>query len=206
MVNAKLPNMTWLVFDPFEYNIAEWEETYGIYISTQQSLINGRVLIKAGQVDPALDAAYYIFDSSASFKGPFIGPGAPGAGAYRVKNEMPNTKFPALVFGLEQQAEVNGIKEKAAMNYASLIPAFLQDTFTPQNTIIVWLQKDYTSATYISNINGNATYVHFEGALNKVSLVYDPKTGFFIPSKSKDANLSLEDTPNIKFVERGGLF
>ena len=42
------------------------------------------------------DAAYYSFDSSATFKGPYTDSGAPGIGSYKVINNMPYAQYAAL--------------------------------------------------------------------------------------------------------------
>jgi len=213
-VGGSSPNVTWLVFDPFQGNKVEWEEQYSIYASPNQVIQNGAVITRLSETDfPANDAAYYSFDSTATFQGPFTDSGAPPSGSYKVVNNMPHTQYPALTFGLQQKASINGSGINPSPLNAAVVPAALNATFTPLTTVYVWLQASYTSGTVITQVNGNATIVTFGGSVTEKSLVYNPATGTFIPSSGGNvtalasfAALASFDDPDVKILKQAGVY
>ncbi|UCH98429.1 MAG: hypothetical protein JSV88_16730 [Candidatus Aminicenantes bacterium] len=205
-VGGGTPNVTWLVFDPFGGNKVEWQEEFGIYASPNQVIQNGAVISRLSEVFPALDAAYYSFNAAATFEGPFTGSGAPGKGQYKVNNDMPNTSYPVLTFGLEQKASINASGIAPSPINAALVPAAFQVTFTPLTTVFVWLQAEFTSGTVITDINGNATSVTFGGAITSQTLVYDPATGRFVPSGADGKPIPMEKAAHVKLLQRPGVF
>lgn len=200
------PDVTWLVFDPFQGNKVEWEEEFGIYASPNQVIQNGAVITRLSEKFPAQDAAYYSFDSSATFAGPFTDSEAPGVGQFKVINNMPNTSYPALTFGLEQKASINGKNITPSPINAALVPAAFNATFTPLTTVFVWLQGEFTSGTVITQINGKATSVVYGGAITSQTLVYDPATGKFVPASADGKKISLDKTPHIRLLDRVGTY
>lgn len=190
-VGSASPNVTWLVFDPFQANKIQWEEQFSIYASPQQILQNGAVISRLSETDfPATDAAYYSFTSSATFSGPFTGSGAPGVGSYQVNNDMPNTQYPALTFGLQQQATINGANINPSPLNAALVPAALSAVFTPLTTVYIWLQASFRSGTVITQISSKSTVVTFGGTVTQKSLKYNPATGTFVPVSASTASLN----------------
>ena len=204
-VSGGSPNVTWLVFDPFEGNKVEWTEEFGIYASPNQEIQNGAVITRLSEVFPAQDAAYYNFDSSATFNGPNTGSGAPGVGEYKVYNDMPVSNYPALTFGLEQKAAINGTGIDPSPINAALVPAALNATFTPLTTVYVWLQATFTSGTVITSINGDATSVVYGGSTTSQTLTYDPATGRFVPASEEGKIQSLSKFPNVSLLQRAGV-
>ncbi|WP_430013551.1 hypothetical protein ACQY1Y_21710 [Microcystis ichthyoblabe FBCC-A1114] len=213
-VGASSPNVTWLVFDPFQGNKVQWEEQYSIYASPNQVIQNGAVITRLSETDfPANDAAYYSFDSTATFQGPFIDSDAPPRGSYKAINNMPNTQYPALTFGLQQKASINSKGINPSPLNAAVVPAMFPVTFTPLTTVYVWLQASYTSGTVITRVNGNATIVTFGGSVTEKSLVYNPATGTFIPSSAGNvtaldsfAALASFDDPDVKILKQAGVY
>ena len=209
-VGGSSPNVTWLVFDPFQGNKVEWEEQYSIYASPNQVIQNGAVITRLSETD---FPAYYSFDSTATFQGPFTDSGAPPSGSYKVVNNMPHTQYPALTFGLQQKASINGSGINPSPLNAAVVPAALNATFTPLTTVYVWLQASYTSGTVITQVNGNATIVTFGGSVTEKSLVYNPATGTFIPSSGGNvtalasfAALASFDDPDVKILKQAGVY
>ena len=211
-VGTSSPNVTWLVFDPFEGNKVEWEEQYGIYASPNKVIQNGAVISRLSETDfPANDAAYYSFNSTATFSGPFTDSGAPVTGSYKVVNNMPNTQYPALTFGLEQKASINGNGINPSPLNAAVVPDALSATFTPLTTVYVWLQAQFISGTVITEVNGNAAVVTFGGSVTYKSLKYNPATGTFIPSSPANNLAAKEpsnysDDPDVKLLKRAGVY
>jgi hypothetical protein len=182
-VGGANPNVTWLVFDPFQGNTVTWDEDYGIYASPTPIVQNGAVITRLSETPfPAQDAAYYSFTSAALFSGPFTGSGSPGQGSYKVNNNMPSTSYPSLTFGLQQKASINGTGINPSPLNAAVVPAALSATFTPLTTVYVWLQANFQSGTVITEINGNAAIVQFGNGITKQSLAYNPATGMFVPT------------------------
>jgi len=175
--------LAWLVFDPFQINTIQWSDQYSIYASTQSELDNKTVISKTSQTTfPADDAAYYSFNASAIFSGPYPGSGDPPSGAYKVNNYMPSTQYPALTFGLQQTASINEntIDNPSPVN-AAVVPYNYPITFTPVNNIIyVWLQTPLTSGTVIAELPNNSTQVIFDNGKTQQKLQYDSSTGRFI--------------------------
>lgn len=204
-VSESAPNVTWVVFDPWAANKVEWTEEFGIYAAPETAYQNGATITRLSDKFTVEDAAYYTFDSSTTFKGPNTGTEAPGIGQYKVYNEMPNTLYPKLTFGLEQKASVNGGKIDPAPINAALVPAALNATFTPLTTVYVWLQAQYTSGTVITSINGDSTAVTFGGSVTTQALVYDPKTGRFIAA-SADGKALAKVPDHVQSQKRIGVF
>ena len=205
-VNALSPDVTWLVFDPFEGNTVEWQELYGIYASPSQIIENGAVISRLSETNfPATDGAYYSFASSATFMGPFTGSGAPASGSYKVNNNMPFSEYSSLTFGLQQRASINSSSIDASPLNAAVVPAALSATFTPLTTVYVWLQGQFTSGTVITEVNGDAAVVEFGGDVTTQSLTYDPARGTFVPS-SQGRLLDYSESSNVKLLKRAGVY
>lgn len=213
-ISSFTASLIWLVFEPFPYNNITWNEEYSIYCSSQFELTKGTVISKISQTDyPAIDASYYSFTSNGLFDGPFTDSNSPPSGAYKVNNNMPNTQYPALTFGLQQKASINGSGINPSPLNAAVVPAALNATFTPLTTVYVWLQASYTSGTVITQVNGNATIVTFGGSVTEKSLVYNPATGTFIPSSGGNvtalasfAALASFDDPDVKILKQAGVY
>ena len=206
-VGQSSPNVTWLVLDPFEGNKIEWEEQYGIYASPNPIIQNGAIISRLSETDiPATDGAYYAFSSSATFTGPFTDAVAPASGSYKVVNNMPNTQYPALSFGLEQKASINtrGI-DPSPLNAAIVLSQF-SATFTPLTTVYVWLQAEFISGTVITDINGDAAVVTFGGTVIQKSLVFDPTRGSFVPSSPNGNLLDYSPESGVKLLKRAGVY
>lgn len=205
-VGGETPNVTWLVFDPFQGNTVKWTETFGMYASPTLMDQNGAVIRRMSEIFPANDAAYYSFDTSATFKGPFTGPGSPGPGTFKVDNDMPVNQYPFLTFGLMQSATLNGGPIKPSPLNAALVPAAISASFTPITTVYVWLQGQFQSGSVLTEINGDATVVEYSGETKNQSLKYQKETGKFIPADSTGNEIPWEDAPHVSFYQRPGIY
>lgn len=180
---ASAPNVVWLAFSPFEGNQITWEETYGIYASNTQEFSDGTTIMKISETDfPAQDQAYYNFTSSAVFDGPHTGSGAPTKGSYQANNQMPNSQYPKLTFGLEQAAAINGNGITPHPVNAALVLSQETAIFTPYTTVYVWLQANIQSSTVLTVIKSNMAKVLFGGDVTEQTLKYDPAAGVFVPA------------------------
>ncbi len=183
-VDGGTPNVAWVAFDPFENNAVTWSEEFGVYASTTE-IQHGAEIYKMSQTTfPAQDAAYYSFDGSATFAGPFQGTQAPGRGSYRAINNMPSVDYKSLTFGLQQQARINGRLTAPTPVNAATVLATQQATFTPLTTVYAWLQASLVSATMITDVTGDSSKVVFGGSVFSASLKYDPAAGRFVPAST----------------------
>jgi len=179
------PNVAWLVFDPYQGNEVTWEETYGIYASPETRIQNGATITRLNELYPAVSGVYYNFLSSMNFSEPQSGSGAPPQGTYQVNNRMPAASFPALTFGLQQRASINGGDFGPSPINVAVVPASLTAQFTPLTRVVVWVQAYYASGTMITQINGDATAVTFGGRTNEHNLKWNGNYGRFIPTGSR---------------------
>lgn len=203
---ALQPNVIWLAIDPFERNTVVWTDAYAFYASPQQQLVHGAVLSMLTQTTlPVTDAAYYAFTTGMHFTGPFIGAGAPPRGTYQVNNDVPNTQYPALTFGLLQQAELGGTRLSPAPINAAVIPAAFAGQFTPLPAVYVWLQASWLSSTVITQITGNATCVTFSQTMAAQTLQYNPGNGRFVPVLPQGHLLVPTDVPHVSLLTPAGI-
>lgn len=206
-VSTSAPNVTWLVFDPFEGNKIEWTEQYSMYASPNQIIEGGAVISRLSETPfPAQDAAYYSLPSSTIFAGPFTDASAPPRGSYKVENDMPNTQYPALTFGLQQKASINSKNINPSPLNAALVPANFPATFTPLSTVYVWLQANFASGTVITEINGDAAIVTFGGTVTQKTLKFNPKTGTFVPVASNGRLLDYSEDLDVRLLKRAGVY
>jgi len=204
-IGTSSPNVTWLVFDPFEGNTVEWKEEYSMYASTTPISTGGAVISKMSETSfPANDAAYYSFANNL-FSSPHTGPGAPATGSYKVKNNVPNTLYPALTFGLQQKASISSKGINPSPINAALVPANLSATFTPFTTVYIWLQASFTSGTVITEVNGDAAIVKFGGSVTQKTLKYNPANGIFVPHADGKLLNYAEDS-DVKLLKRSGVY
>jgi len=186
-------NVAWVSFKPFGNNSISWEDQYGMY---------GAVTMSSGQINPQsttlIDVAsgmYYNFGPATPvFTGPYSGPSAPGPGSFRVFNLLPPTAYPSFVFGLTQNATVNGAAAAASPTTAQVVPANQFATFTPLETVYVWLQSGVAAGAVVTvpplvgltagltlQATSRATKIQFTGA-SSLTYVYSSTAGAFVPS------------------------
>ncbi|HYG64979.1 MAG TPA: hypothetical protein VEL74_20520 [Thermoanaerobaculia bacterium] len=182
------PNVAWVSFAPFSSNTVTWDDAYGLFASPAQS--SGTIQILSQTSGTAASGMYYNF-ADASFSGPFSGASAPGAGSFRVFNQMPSSQYTALGFGMLQSATVNGSALPARPANLDIVPAMQFSTFTPLNTVYVWLQSGVSSGDIVTlpplsmgaalAVSSRATKVQFSGT-SSLSYVYESSVGAFVPA------------------------
>jgi len=193
VADTYIPNVVWQSFDPQQENLVTWFEEYGIYASSTNLRHGSRILKTNSMPYPAQDEAYYTFGTDANFHGPYQGPGAPGQNQYTVINEVPSAHYPSLVFGLVQSAVVNDMPANVRPLNAESVAARQQTTFTPLNSVYVWLQSALASGTVVTQIPRNAAIITFSKSDNAQTLKYDAKQGMFIRySRTKQAFFLIE--------------
>ncbi|MCQ4166517.1 hypothetical protein [Tahibacter harae] len=173
------PNVVWLSIDPFQSTEVQWAEEYGIYASTT-AVQQGASITKLSETGvPAQDGATYSFTAGATFNGPFGG-GVP-RGTYGAQNDMPNSNYPMLTFGLTQSALINQKPVERKPISATPVLATQFASMTPFTSVYIWLQSQFASETIITKIVGRTSKARFGGGVTDLSLKYDAGLGVFVP-------------------------
>lgn len=176
---AVSPNVVWAAIDPFPSTDIQWDDDYGIYASTT-SLQQGATIAKTAQTGvPAQRGARYVFNPSATFSGPFPGGAAPDS--YAVQNDVAPNQFQLLTFGLTQSLLINHRLFDDAPISATPVLARQTATLMPGSSVLIWLQANLSSGTFMTRILGNPTTVRFVGGKTGATLSYDPASGIFVP-------------------------
>ncbi|MBN8738755.1 MAG: hypothetical protein BGP24_12550 [Lysobacterales bacterium 69-70] len=189
------PNVIWLSIDPFQSTEVQWSEEYGIYASTT-AVQQGASITKLSETGvPAQDGASYSFTSAATFNGPFSS-GSVARGSYGAQNDMPNSNYPMLTFGLTQSALINQKPAERKPISATPVLATQFANMTPFSTVYIWLQSQFSSETIITKITGKTSKARFGGGVNDLSLKYDANLGVFVPVSAQGK--ALADHPNVE--------
>lgn len=199
-VGAEQPNVTWMVFDPFEGNTIKWTEEYGIYSSPSQLNVAGTIVSRISEKFPAEDAMAYPFAGN-TFNTPQSGSLAPLPGSFKIQNQ--NTGYPMLTFGLEQKASINTRDIDASPINASIVPFNYDAIFTPTTTVYVWLQSVYTSGCVLTSINGRSTAITFGDGVTTKTVKYDSQSGLF---KSSSSGGVFQDDHSVVPIGRPGVY
>ena len=185
-VSAASPNVIWQSIDPFTSTEISWEEQYGIYCSTV-AVSDGATITKMSETEiPAQDGSYYSFTPATVFNGPMSGGSPPVArGSYKAINDVPYSAYPVLTFGLTQTAMINQQPADRKPISATSVLATQSALMTPFTNIYVWLQSNFKSETIITQITGNHSVAKFGGAVDNITLKYDPNLGVFVSATPK---------------------
>jgi hypothetical protein len=141
--------VAWVTFSPFENNVITWDDNYGVYASTT-SVEGGALIVKSSTVNPATMNEIYPFESGA-FDNPIQGT----VNTYGIKNLSPVT----YTFGLAQSVTANSNSFDAnPMNAAPVLPQETA-TFTPIETVQVFLGAQISNGAVITNITSGALTV-----------------------------------------------
>lgn len=183
-VSSSEPSVVWLTFDPFAANSIEWDEDFWLYASNTQ-LSAGASILKLSELTPgpATDGGYYPFTAAATFN-QFVKSSDIPLGSFAINNDMPPSSYPALTFGLSQNAQVNGQATLRKVISAQMTLANQTLLLTPSTKVYVWLQSQYSSEMAIGRIIGKYTVATFGGAVNEITMTYDPNRGIFVPSNA----------------------
>ncbi len=178
-VSEKSPNVAWLVFEPFQGNVVQWTEEYGIFASADDVTMNGAKISRMSEIFTAQDGTSYNFADDATFHGPFTDDGVK-VGAFRVNNKMTPQSHRSLIFGLEQKACINNTTIKPSPLNIAYVPAMLSVSFVPMTNVYVWLQNEYTYGTVLTTIESSYNVFTFGNGVNEVNVLFDYTTGRFI--------------------------
>lgn len=201
-VNGGTPNVIWLSIDPFQSTDVQWTEEYGIYASTTL-IAEGASITKLSETTPfpAQDGAYYTLSAATTFNGPFPGGGV-AQGSFGAQNDVPNSAYPVLTFGLTQNALVNQKPSQRKPLSATPVLATQFATMTPFTIVYAWLQSQFTSETIITRITGKRAKVTLGGGATSITLKYSPDLGMFVPSTDQ-GKLMVKDVSSKTMLSPG---
>lgn len=148
LAQGNLP-IAWLEFQPFQSNIVTWVENYYAYATTQVLQSGASVTMTSQTSTPIQTGWTYNFQH-----GQFAATPGGSAGVYTVENGGTAT----YNFGLAQQAIVNNVPTFAPLN-AQPIPFNMEATFTPQETVSIFLSAYVNNGVVISQVASNALSV-----------------------------------------------
>ncbi len=181
-------NVAWASFAPFEQNTVSWDNVYGLYAAA--SVSSSRIQPQSTTALGIPSGMYYNFGGS--FAGPFAGDFAPAVGSYRVVNKIPSAQSPTFVFGLAQSVTSNGILATSNPATMATVPANFFATFTPLDTVYVWLQTNAAPGNVVQvppplaqgfapGVSGGSTTVQFNTP-STLTYRYSATVGGFLPS------------------------
>jgi hypothetical protein len=171
------PNLRWLTFRPFEANLVEWEEQYGIYASLAGASGGGSVTPVCGTDFPAYAGRLYTLQPQGCFGPPSAEEGLNPA-SYYAANAYAGA--PAMTLGLFQNAQVNGQERLAGPVSAELTPSAWRVQMTPDTTVYVWIQSGGEGSAGVSQVTSPPTRVAFGDGTSSEALVFDSSTGTFM--------------------------
>jgi len=161
------PNVAWQAFRPMESNTVQWEEKFGIYASVAQ-LTNGAILTKTSKTSfPAAEKSLYRLGGNAYFEPPTPKAKAED-GTYYAANGYEND----LLFGLFQDAVVNGKQVPGNAISAAPVPLNSTAAMTPYTTLYAWTQSQVVSNTVVTKVTSPMTEVKFGGKISNITLGY----------------------------------
>jgi len=141
--------VAWLTFTPLMFNTVTWVENYNLYSTTQQ-LQAGATISMTSIADGTIQPGWLYTFANGVFNG------ANGTGStFNIQNS--DNSYP-LSFGLAQQATVNGQSAYAPLN---CVPVLYnqQVSFTPIETLSIFLSNYTDNGVVISQVAGNALVV-----------------------------------------------
>ena len=165
-------DVIWVSFSPFERNVVQWQDVYGIFCSPEVPKPGTSIQPSSIQL-PARPGTRYPFEN-----GVFGTPaGDEPADLYSVANLASRT----LTFGLAQSVEGGGKQiEGSPVNAVALAPQMVA-AFEPSETVFVFLIKTAESGMVSSVSESEALKVPFSPSNRKQTIHYDGKMGRFVP-------------------------
>lgn len=179
--------VAWVAFRPFQANAVRWAPDYALYARRQTGEV---VAILTTEFPTPSGVAYKL---GASGFQPTAESLYPPPGTYRAFNELDDD--PTLEFGLVQEVDVNGTTGRERID-AQIIPVHQLADFTPDETVIVWLQSNVAVGDVVpipppvgatpladtTTVKSRSTEIRFGGSVVEATYEYDSSVGGFVPS------------------------
>ena len=180
LASGNLP-IAWINFQPLEENAVTWIESYNIYATTT-SLTAGATIVQTSVTGVPVQTGWtYTFQ-----QGQFTGSQGGSASTFNMTNQQTGM----FNFGLSQQAMVNNVPVMAPLN---AIPVLTGEsaTFTPEETVSVFLSNVVNNGVVLSQVASNALVVTLTSAHPAANIGFtDSSHSFYLasaPPMSSDA-------------------
>ncbi len=176
MVSGNLAT-SWISFLPAQNISVTWEEEYYIYASQTQLSDGAKITMESNTNAPVSAGQVYKYGSA----GTFTNTPAPTNGAFETLNQRHYTgKQDAWTMGLAQAATVNGGKISMAPLNGVIVPYHLSGSFTPIETVSMWLSQYDDNGVVISQVGGGALTVQMTSQSPQASIGFnDAENSFF---------------------------
>jgi hypothetical protein len=180
--SGNLP-VAWLSFSPFMSNSVGWQESYYLYATTTP-IEPGATIQETSQTPaPAQEGPIYTFQQGVFTAGP--------EGSAPTYNMM-NSQGSALTFGLAQTATVNGDNATAPVNAVTILNGE-NASFTPTETVSVFLSSFNTNGSVISHVAGNALVIELTSQEPVAHVSFNDANGQFILASQNATFVSMTD-------------
>lgn len=168
--SGNLP-IAWLAFQPFEVNQVSWIETYYLYATTTTLQAGATIVMTSQTGEPVQPGLIYTFSQGQFDNG--VSGGAPDT--YNLNNQ---SQVPNLDFGLAQSASVNNVQTFAPLN---AVPVLFneQASFTPEETLSIFLSSTTNNGSVLSQIASNALEVTLSSQNPVVNLGFNDASNTF---------------------------
>jgi hypothetical protein len=179
--SGNLP-IAWVTFQPLEVNLVSWIENYNIYATTT-SLVAGATIVQTSVTGaPVLTGWMYTFA-----EGQFTGAVGGSASTYNMTNEQQGM----FNFGLSQQALVNGTQVMAPLNAIPVLNNE-QATFTPEESVSIFLSTSTNNGVVLSQVAGNALPVTLTSQNPTANIGFtDSTNSFYLLAAAQESQASL---------------
>lgn len=177
-VTDEKPNLAWLSFRPTINNTIVWEEQYGIYASTVDTLSGATITQTSTVPVGATPNALYTLGRDGNISGPGSRAGSPHS--FSVLNQFQNgsaTSF--MTIGLTQDAEVNGMIISENPVSAARVPYLSTAEMTPDTGIYISLQSQ-SSGAMLTKVTSTMTRLVFRNGATEIAATYNSDAGMFI--------------------------
>lgn len=167
--------VAWVSFQPFMNNQVTWVQNYYIYATTTQLQSGVQIIMTSQTVQPAQLGPIYDFSG-----GVFTTTIQGSANTFNVQNDYGQS----LTFGLAQQATINGTSVMAPLN-ATPIGNAQQGTFTPIETVSIYLSSYSNNGVVISQVAGSALVVQLTSQQPVANIGFnDAQNSFYLISQT----------------------
>ena len=172
--SATMP-IAWIASrQPLMNNAIAREEGYALYATSGQ--IMPGMMIEAAVEAPANTGSAYTFDASSQF----AATGSSSVGTIALTNA--SSEFTS--FGLVQYATVNGMSMSGPTNVSTL-PSYMNATYTPTETVALFIYQVARSGQVFSSIPGNALVVTLSSANPTANVTYNSSTNMFFCNRDR---------------------
>jgi len=162
--------VVWLVFRPFLTNEVSWEDQFELYASQIRNHEVTEMITTSA--DPG---KRYIFQESG-----FILSDEPGVlGGFQIANETDRT----WTMGILQTAQINGTSSQNMIS-SEIVPPRMLNEIVPLEILEVFMMSGPNPGDKVegavNTVRGHAIRLTFGGAIDSISIRYNPKLGMFV--------------------------